>query len=453
MKPDRNTYEAWLLDRIEGNLSPAQERELDALLAANPDLDASLGQLPVVGDDALPFDMKEELKKRFPPTGEIDAARLNDFLVAHLEGDLDKDQELALDKFLFEHPEHEQEAKRMAASKAAAARVPFENKPTIERHFPPQGLPDKHRLTDFLIAAQEGDLSKEQQRALANYLAAHTEARRDERLIAATKVPVERVVFSGKEGLKKREAHVIALWQRYAVAASIALLLGFAWWVMRVEKNDGPVVAETEKVQRPPGPEAETLREKAETLRKKAETLREKGEIPIAQEKTGPQGPGAVTRRERKAAGKQERKEQPVPSEEPVSPEPEPRFVERHLPLQLHPTPALAHAPPPAPKQDGEGTQVAVQPVEHPATASVSRFSEGGTPIGTVLANTVRSGMLETGERADGLDRDDALAMVNKGLGAITGGQGHVDVEPKGKRDRWKVRLGKNLAISASTGR
>ena len=35
---DRTTYEAWLLDRIEGNLTPAQERELDAFLAENPDL-------------------------------------------------------------------------------------------------------------------------------------------------------------------------------------------------------------------------------------------------------------------------------------------------------------------------------------------------------------------------------------------------------------------------------
>ena len=43
---DRITYEAWLLDRIEGNLTPEQERQLDAFLAANPDLPADLGAFP-----------------------------------------------------------------------------------------------------------------------------------------------------------------------------------------------------------------------------------------------------------------------------------------------------------------------------------------------------------------------------------------------------------------------
>ena len=85
--------------------------------------------------------------------------------------------------------------------------------------------------------------------------------------------------------------------------------------------------------------------------------------------------------------------------------------------------------------------------------AAVGRTPPGGTTIGTVMANSVRSGVLETKERSNALDREDALAMVNKGLGAITGGEGGVEVQRKTTRDRWKVRLGKNLAISASTGR
>ena len=49
MNLDRGTYEAWLLDRIEGRLTPAQEHELDAFLAANPDLRAGADALPEVG--------------------------------------------------------------------------------------------------------------------------------------------------------------------------------------------------------------------------------------------------------------------------------------------------------------------------------------------------------------------------------------------------------------------
>ena len=460
---DRTTYEAWLLDRIEGNLTPAQERELDAFLAENPDLGTDITGLPTIDAGASdPIDWKNGLKKRLPPTGMPDVSRLNEFLVARLEGDLDKTQELALHKFLFEHPEHEQDAKRVAASKSVAEQVPFGHKPTIERNFPPQGIPDAHRLTDFLIAAQEGDLSPEQQHALVGYLAAHPEARRDERLVAAARVTSERIIFRGKEGLKKREVRVIALWQRYAAAASIALLLGFAWWVMRGEQADGPAIARKEKVtpvlpeknttqdpgtqvqgkqkeQRPQGPEGETLREPK-------------------QGHEGEQGAAGSRPHLREDApvgkdGDPAEQQQPAPFVVPVDPEPEPQFVESPEPVQQEPAPALAQDPLPTPKEESQGTQVAVLQEERPATASVDHPSEGGTPVGTVLANTVRNGVLETGARNEGLDRDDALAMVNKGLGAITGGEGGVEVQRKTTRDRWKVRLGKNLAISASTGR
>ena len=463
MKLDRTTYEAWLLDRIEGNLTPPQERELDAFLEENQDLGTDISGLPTIDAGASdPIDWKNVLKKRLPPTGMPDAGRLNEFLVARLEGDLDKTHELALGKFLFEHPEHEQDAKRMAASKTAAEQVLFEHKPTIERHFPPQGMPDAHRFTDFLIGAQEGDLSEEQQRALADYLAVHPEVRRDERLVAATKVRLERIVFKNKEGMKKREVRVIALWQRYAVAASIALLLGFAWWMMRIEKNDGTAVAETEKVkpvvpekdatQGPQGPEAETLRENDGPQGPEAETLRE-NEGPELENLRKPAGSPAVKKEAGDPARKKEQKGQLAPSMIPASPEPGPQFVEVPMPVQQDPMPTLAQEPVPTPKVEGREEQVAVQPKEQPATASSDRSFEGGTPISTVLANTLRNGVLGSGTRNVGLDRDDALAMVNKGLGAITGGKGAVEVQHKSTRDRWKVRLGNSLAISASSSR
>ena len=43
MNIDRDTYEAWLLDRLEGRLSADQDGALAAFLAANPDLPIDLG--------------------------------------------------------------------------------------------------------------------------------------------------------------------------------------------------------------------------------------------------------------------------------------------------------------------------------------------------------------------------------------------------------------------------
>lgn len=453
MKLDRTTYEAWLLDRIEGKLTPAQERELDDFLAANPDLEADTAGLPAIDASATEaIDWKNELKKDLPPTGMPDAARLNEFLVARSEGELTADQLVALDKFLYEHPEFGQAAKRIAASKVDAPRIPFQDKGTIERHFPPHGMPDKHRLMDFLIAAQEGELGQEQQRALNALLRDHPEARKEQRLVAAAKVPAERVVFSGKEGLKKRETRVIALWQRYAVAASIALLLGFAWWMTRTDDTEGPAIARNEAQKpavTPPRPDAQE-------------------QAPQAPEQDGPDTNGKQEERHEDGPKAQDRKSQapanPVdsghnsvpldtPDKEPLhdprsvpaeGPAPAPQRVEAPVVPEEQPDPMLAQDPAPTPQQ-------AAPIMEVPAFAA--RDERGGTPLVTALANSVRHGVLETDTRDAGLDGGDALAMANKAIGAVTGGKGRVDVAAKDGRSRWKLRLGQHLAISASTGR
>ncbi|MBK6410280.1 MAG: hypothetical protein IPF78_11390 [Flavobacteriales bacterium] len=55
---DRHTYEAWLLDRLEGRLSPAQEALLDGFLVDNPDLPISLVSLPGVGGGDMEFPLE-----------------------------------------------------------------------------------------------------------------------------------------------------------------------------------------------------------------------------------------------------------------------------------------------------------------------------------------------------------------------------------------------------------
>ena len=93
MKLDRTTYEAWLLDRLEGSLSPAQLRKLDDFLRANPDLaaeaEAMTGDPPKLDAEAPRFPGKAGLKRALPPLGLPTAPTLQDFLVAAAEGDLD----------------------------------------------------------------------------------------------------------------------------------------------------------------------------------------------------------------------------------------------------------------------------------------------------------------------------------------------------------------------------
>ncbi len=442
---DRTTYEAWLLDRIEGNLSPEQERQLVAFLVAHPDLNVDIQGFPAIeADPSEPIDWKHELKKRLPPTGVPDVGRLDEFLVARLEGDLGADESLALDQFLYEHPEFGQVAERIRLRKVHADNTGFADKASIERHFPPVGMPDKHRLTDFLIAAHEGDLRSDQRTGLERFMNEHPELGREAHLVLLARATREQVVFPDKLGLKKKEARVIVLWQRYAVAASIALLLGFVWWL---GKEDGP--AHMAKQERPAKVQAPTIRPDNKTPAS-TPVVDWSPEQPAGQATTA-QGGVEVS-----PSGTEDPTKEPVPAHTSVpkersSPTPAPVVPMAPVPLdeETAPEPLLAQEELPEPLQSPP-LSVDQAPV---AAIGSGGAGQSGTPVSTALANAVRATVIDTGERDAALDRDDALAMVNKGLGAITGGKGGVEVDRQGERGRWKLSLGRGFAISASAAR
>ncbi|HEX2616931.1 MAG TPA: hypothetical protein VHL57_05265 [Flavobacteriales bacterium] len=443
MHLDRTTYEAWLLDRIEGNLTPEQERVLDAFLAANPELPVWDEELPSVSVDAPAFAAKELLRKHFPPEGAPDPARLTDFLIARLEGTLSTEQEQLLDRYLYEHPEAAREAKLVAATRSETAAVAFSDKDSIARHFPPHGLPDTHRLTDFLIAAREGDLTLEQRAALQAYVAAHPEAAREQRLVAATFVAKEAISFVGKERLKKRDVRVVPLWTRLAAAASVVLVLGLGWWLLRGAHGEEQRIARQEKEAAPvvPSPHREANVPQPEVSGPEQA-------VPEAQEERTTKEEGAAQQRMQPSTPVQEHGVTPRQQEEPARweapapiPVPEPSDA---------PEPSLAQAPavtlPAATATPATKEEPALAQAAQPAPME-------GAALATVVANTVRSEVLDAPQRNTALDGNDAVAMMDKGLHALTGGTGGVQVQRTGGRDRLQVRLGRGLSISASRGR
>ncbi|MBK9760051.1 MAG: hypothetical protein IPO90_08800 [Flavobacteriales bacterium] len=441
MKLDRTTYEAWLLDRIEGNLTLDQERELDAFLALNLDLDGSLGELPSIGAVESPFGGKSELKKSFPPIGDRIAERLDDFLVARLEGDLGGAQLQALDKFLYEHPEYAQEAKHMGLSKVISSSVAFTDKPSLERHFPPNGSPDVHRLTDFLIAEMEGDLTPEQHASLTAFLKEHPEAQRAARLVVATRVPQERIVFVNKEELKKREARVVAMWPRLAAAASIALIMGAAWWMLRGSDTTKEVAVKVAPSHQEP---SQTQSSGVEPSKDIVPMAPETAVLP-QQEALSPDGKGAVDKTGMSKSEPVHLKAEHTPAIVPAPSDPLMPESQQNL--------ALEHVEPTVPVTEQVVAQVPEQASTLTTSTNIVQEELAGSTIPTLLANSIRSGMLETVERDVHLDGADAIAMVDKGVNAITGGQGGFEVQRTSTRDRVKLRLGHMLSITASKGR
>ncbi|MBK7286147.1 MAG: hypothetical protein IPI95_03050 [Flavobacteriales bacterium] len=453
MKLDRHTYEAWLLDRLEGRLSPAQEALLDGFLVDNPDLPISLVSLPGVGGGDMEFPLKELLRKAYPPTGEPDAARLDDFLVARLEKDLTNGQEKKLERYLYEHPETDRQAALIALAKVSDGTVPFAEKETLERHFPPKGMPDAHRLTDFLIADLEGDLTFEQRSALKRYIAEHGEAIREERLVAATHTVLVPIPFPGKEGLKKREVRVVALWPRLAAAACFLLLIGAGWWQLRERPSDGIEVARVENSVKPrqvPSPDRDAqpvaMEEPDAPERSNGVSLKEP--VPTSLERPAvPAGTAAPKPQQPTSKPVQVPEQTPVPKAAPAT-KPTPEVLPVEEPVLAQQSEGRATLPTGnAPAEKGTATQ-------EKKTVEPSSDTHGSSQdLGTFVANTLRGKVLETPERKAELDGSDVLAFADKAIGAVTGGQGGMDVQHTSEGKRFQLRLGRNFSVSASRGR
>lgn len=202
---DHSNYEAWLLDRLEGNLTPEQERALDAFLLLHPELAPELDELPTLQGPGLGLSAadKNALKRALPPTGRPDEASIEDFLIAQLEGDLTADQVTALRAYLAAHPEHAKAQRLYALTKLVPAAMAYAEKQGLVRTLPPQGLPTHSTLDDHLVARTEGDLTAEQERALRAFLLAHPQHARAERLHALTKLVPVALAYAEKQDLHR----------------------------------------------------------------------------------------------------------------------------------------------------------------------------------------------------------------------------------------------------------
>ncbi len=451
MSIDRDNYEAWLLDRLEGRLSADQERALLAFLDAHPDLrEQALAMgvdLPRVQADDHSFGARDALKRALPPTGLVDRDTLDDHLVARLEGDLRPDQEQALARFLYEHPEHARDARLMDATRSQAVHTAMPHRERLEKHFPPKGDVDRARITDFLIAAQEGELDAARAARLRVMVDADPVLQREERLLRASRVEPVVVAFPAKDRLKKREGRVVPLWSfgsgavRFAAAASVLLVLGLAWWLLR----QGP--AQEDRFAQRPAPAPAIVPQAArpsDAIQPSVQDTAAPEARPEVREEGSarPTAPGAKP--VRGSNGKPAEVRPSAPHTAPMRPVP----VEE----PQEPAPLMAERPAPEHTAPQEGPEVPVS--EAPPLAHAPR--NAGAPartVGELLTAGVRERVLEEPADVRPLDRNDAVALADRGLKGLTKGTGGVAVERSAHRDRFKVRLGQGLALSGSIGR
>ena len=449
---DHTNYEAWLLDRLEGNLTPEQGAQLDAFLAANPELAPIDNGLPSIKAADLPSFDKDLLKRSFPPHGSATAASIDDHLIARLEGDLSREQLLALEKFLYEHPEYANADRFYALTRLVPQAMAFAAKQDLERQLPPEGLVTKYTLLDHLVARLEGDLSDRQEQALTSYLKHDPQAERAWRIMARTKIPADPVIYSQKGGLKKGGRVIAISFQRtairFAAAASVAVLLGLALWsvIDGTDRNSGTLLVQD------PTPEKAEVKQGVPDAKVGQERSSESGtSVPVIESQQ--EEPSIATDTDQVPSTN------PAKRSSPESPKPGPIPIERNIAREKVQFAEQLKVVPSFDRPEAE--PIAVQVIEVPVNFDQEQLAEmkiqeveRGNSIGTLVASAVREKVLEQ-PSADPrpLDRNDAVAAVDKGLKAISGEKAGLDVQRTkgGKIRNFNLRVG-DFALTASTG-
>ncbi len=445
---DHNNYEAWLLDRLDGNLTPEQERRLDAFLAAHPELASEFDELPTLGalEASLSAQEKNALKRSLPPVG-LPGEPIDDFLIAAVEGDLSPEQVSALYAYMVEHPELMRAERLYALARVVPSTVTYADKGSLLRNIPPVGLPTEHSLDDVLVARLEGDLNDEQERALTAYLETHPQAQRSWALFQHTRVRAGMVVYPDKKALKKGGKVIPIGASRFApwapllrAAAMVVLLFGLGFWALQREPGNGAQVAEVEHVpvvQEGATPTiGDTLSTSREMLPKEdvPSAVREQRHLAETKAQVKDSDPLQQGTKEVRTTG------------EPVAE----RVPEVDL-LAARPTTIIFEQADRIPLQADMHLAVVTidsDSMEH----SLDGVPSSGISVGGFLAGILRKRVLETdGTDTRPLDGGDAVAAVDRGLKVVAGEQAGLQLqrEQDGRLQGFDIRLGRNLTITA----
>jgi peptidyl-tRNA hydrolase len=115
MKINRNNYESFFIDYLEGNLDEKLVDDFIEFIQQNPDLkeELSLFETVSIGQEEITFNKKELLyKEKYDAENEFNQAA-----VASLEGDISASEKTDFENYLSTHPEKQKEAKLFRLTK------------------------------------------------------------------------------------------------------------------------------------------------------------------------------------------------------------------------------------------------------------------------------------------------------------------------------------------------
>lgn len=239
MNINRNNYEVYMIDYLDGNLSADQVAELKLFLDKNPDIkEEAEGIAPKINkrqEDTVEFDEKSALKQ-IDSSGEelINSTNCDTWFIAAVEGTLNKDELIRLDDYLKENPEKKNDFDLFMATKLEPEEhVTFENKNVLKANAvtPVNGI-DASNYEEKMVARIEGDMTLEEAKAFREFMIQNPGLEKEYQWMQKTKLRADNdIKFSNKRQLKKFTIGFSrkTVYSYAALAAAIALLIGFSW--------------------------------------------------------------------------------------------------------------------------------------------------------------------------------------------------------------------------------
>ncbi|MFO7670761.1 MAG: hypothetical protein R6W31_13960 [Bacteroidales bacterium] len=141
MDINRNNYEAWLLDFIEGRLSVKQVQQVRDFLLLNPDCASSLEEVEpwMLEVEKISFSGKNSLRRELPDQNStVSGTGFDLFSIAMLEGDLTHHQEIDYLRMIEEDDEKMKEWLFWKRIRLTGETISFDHKAALKRRNPPR---------------------------------------------------------------------------------------------------------------------------------------------------------------------------------------------------------------------------------------------------------------------------------------------------------------------------
>lgn len=221
---DRNNYETYFIDHLDGRLSPEAERELMLFLEENSDLATELDGLENTSLISTPevFDTKSLLKKSEIP---LSPSEIDTLLARKLEGDLSDIEIVQAEALIESYPQIARTEAAFAKTKITPAAIEYPEKEKLR--IP--GVPDMNDVQMLMVAKIEGDLTQLQDKKLSGLLGSSAALRSDLNQFYKTKLKAGSEVFEAKAVLRKKAGMVIPL--RRIVYVATAAAAAVVLWV------------------------------------------------------------------------------------------------------------------------------------------------------------------------------------------------------------------------------